>query len=751
MGKLDDFGEFSFQDRIYVGSLVALATVIFVRVREFRLFFLGLLLSLGHVSGEPIVSGMDLSAHGGHVLIGELSCVSCHQGDFESKGGPVLDKVGERVRHDYLVRFLAKPHSVKPGTTMPDVFHGLSEKERKEKALALTEYLVSLGTGHVEGGEIQLEAVERGKVLYESVGCAACHDPEGKEIAGSVPLLGLEKKYGLGSLREFLKDPLKVRPSGRMPDMKLTHEEAEDLAAYLLRGQKAKKIEPMKAMGLLEKGREIYQEVGCAQCHGGEGEKKVMGPDLKSLVLKDDCGGVRYGLSDKQVGLLKEVVGVEPVQLKLEEKVGVHLAQMNCVACHERGGFGGVMPARDEYFKTTNLNLGEQARIPPKLDLVGAKLKSGWMRKVLVGGEEVRPYMTTRMPRHGVDNVEKLLEWLPKVDRLEEVKIDKIAKLRDAHDAGYQLLGSKGLSCISCHTYLGESGTTLAGLEMTSMASRLQENWFHQFMRDPSKFQQGTIMPSFWPGGKAVRKDVLEGNSSRQIDAIWQYLERGREGRTPQGVKREPIYFGPTGEDPVVFRRQYHGIGKRGIGVGYPGGMNLSFCAQQLRVGTIWKGKFGEMSGVWRGQGSGNVNEQSRQKVRFPEGPAFVRLEDGLKTAWPILEKGKRVEGFRFLGYDLDQKRRPVFRYVIGEVTVEDSFVDEVGHLTRALKFDGETKGWFFRIAADQKLEKIEGGVRLPGGLEVLAVGIVVRDRGGVREGVIDLVGQKSVKVIYKF
>ena len=77
------------------------------------------------------------------------------------------------------------------------------------------------------------------------------------------------------------------------------------------------------------------------------------------------------------------------------------LASFNCIACHDRGDFGGVSPERNPHFQTTNLNLGDQGRIPPTLTGVGAKLKPEWMRDVLVNRRSIRPYMKTRMPQFG--------------------------------------------------------------------------------------------------------------------------------------------------------------------------------------------------------------------------------------------------------------------------------------------------------------------------------------------------------------
>src|SRR5262249_44611461 len=55
--------------------------------------------------------------------------------------------------------------------------------------------------------------------------------------ANSVPLGNLAKKTTVEQLAKFLMDPLKVRPSGRMPALNLTEAEATPISMYLLRDQ----------------------------------------------------------------------------------------------------------------------------------------------------------------------------------------------------------------------------------------------------------------------------------------------------------------------------------------------------------------------------------------------------------------------------------------------------------------------------------------------------------------------------------
>src|SRR5205085_307218 len=70
------------------------------------------------------------------------------------------------------------------------------------------------------------------------------------------------------------------------------------------------------------------------------------------------------------------------------------MAALNCFACHSRGGIGGPAAERAEFFMTvSNVDLGDEGRLPPHLTGVGAKLRPEWLREVLVNKGTARPYM----------------------------------------------------------------------------------------------------------------------------------------------------------------------------------------------------------------------------------------------------------------------------------------------------------------------------------------------------------------------
>ena len=179
----------------------------------------------------------------GLVLIEELNCVACHSGDASlvarSKKAPRLAEVGARVNPAYLEAFIREPHATKPGTTMPDVLRSLGNEERKQAAISLTHFLPSLRKNDFALQPPDAVAAQQGHRLFHARGCAACHSPRDEKgveslAAKSVPLGALEKKYSFRSLVTFLRQPHHSRPSGRMPDMRLSGQDPERIAHYLL-------------------------------------------------------------------------------------------------------------------------------------------------------------------------------------------------------------------------------------------------------------------------------------------------------------------------------------------------------------------------------------------------------------------------------------------------------------------------------------------------------------------------------------
>ena len=202
--------------------------------------FVGLALMLPLMLVDVVAAEPDAAASG-RVLLGDLNCVACHAAAFPSraiaaKQGPRLADIGSRVSAGWLVRYLLAPHEAMPGTTMPDLLHGLPDAERGAAAEQLVHFLLAPRPVAFQPQVPDRAAVERGDKLYHRVGCVACHAPQDGAVLAGVPFPDLAEKWSCDGLRHFLLDPLATRPSGRMPAMGLSEREAGDIAQYLLRG-----------------------------------------------------------------------------------------------------------------------------------------------------------------------------------------------------------------------------------------------------------------------------------------------------------------------------------------------------------------------------------------------------------------------------------------------------------------------------------------------------------------------------------
>ncbi len=637
----------------------------------------------------------QLPALRGLVLIDEFQCAACHENDlgpspFPPKQAPDLRWAAGRLHADFIERFIADPAKIKAGTSMPNVMHGLSEVERRDAAREITHYLLSVGKYELQKEVFDASAAEEGRELFHTIGCVACHAPRddaGDEIQvkDSAPLENPAEKFSLTGLASFLLNPLASRPSGRMPDMLLSEGEAKALASYLVSlpaHQRGQGHTPLAVdRELAERGRSRFRDLGCVRCHDQGWPSDDSGGKLRSSIalsqVRADRGCLSqqpgpwpdFQLTSSQHAAIIAATQTGSVDLTGEQQIAASLLAFRCTNCHQRGQLGGVSAERDPYFQTTNANLGPNGRIPPQLTGVGAKLKPRWLRQVLVSGRAIRPYVKTRMPRFGADNVEHLVDLLPQVDQPPLAATPTYPESKEFKDASHQLVGKDGLNCIACHTFRLKGGATMPAVDLTEMAERLNEKWFHAYMKSPQQYSPNTVMPSFWPGGRAIRKDILDGDVDAQVSALWRYLLDDRQARPPKGLVEEPLIL-VADDEAVMLRRSYPGVGKRGIGVGYPSQVNLVFDAEQMRLAMLWQGKFADPGGVWRSQGHGNVRPLSRDVLRFPAGPEL----DDADSPW-IVDEG-RPPNHHFRGYFLDDRQRPTFMYRFENVEVEDYPID---------------------------------------------------------------------------
>lgn len=185
----------------------------------------------------------------GKLLYEKLGCFNCHktEGLTEEyrKVGPNLGHVVDKVSPEWAFHWLKNPAALRPTTRMPRFF-GLSNNSDPESLArsdveirALITYVFAQATP-LEPAEIPVPGDSvTGERLFRTVGCVACHvvdDPDdagtrGRDFGPNLAFIG--GKTNERWLYSWLRDPQKHFPGARMPNLRLTEQEAADITAFL--------------------------------------------------------------------------------------------------------------------------------------------------------------------------------------------------------------------------------------------------------------------------------------------------------------------------------------------------------------------------------------------------------------------------------------------------------------------------------------------------------------------------------------
>ncbi|MEZ6126271.1 MAG: c-type cytochrome [Planctomycetaceae bacterium] len=652
------------------------------------------------------------------------------------KRGPVLTGAGNRIHRDWMRKFILQPGTVKPGTTMPSMLDHLDQGRKAETAEALTAFLMSMqqpfpdvrGSG---ANPVPMEFwsrgdAQRGQALFHQVGCVACHEPhpeydavvtttspldqmldqldpeELKELGltsaarrvPSVPLPDVPGKYTHQSLTDFLLNPEHRRPAGRMPNLSLQAVEAADIAAWLMNssrsaGSESEGLEPaastsQASSSLINRGRELFRQLRCIACHDIAGETAV------AVNVPRRSGGAGRSCVQQSAAnpmpptTAQPVFQLDELQVRAIAAAGFQdqtpqrqltqtLLELNCFACHDRDGLGGVGRYRKPFFETTgHVDIGDEGRLPPTLTSVGRRLTPTWLTSVLTGKGRIRPHMTIRMPVFPLAKTKELSGLLSSIDRAgtesrEAKNIFSETNRSELLAAGRQLMDT---GCVQCHLFNGESLPGAVGVDLAGATQRLQPDWLHDFLKDPNSLKPRTRMPTFFPNGRSQDHSVLNGDVERQLAAMYWYLHDLERQPLPKKIEsaRAQNYELVPQERPIVLRTFMPVAGSHAVAVGNPQGVHFAFDAEHIFLSEAWRGRFLDAEGTWFVRSAPPAIPLGQDQISFPTGLAVAALADRSQP-WPATIQDARGS---FLGYRLSENGSPEFRYRVGEVLVTD-------------------------------------------------------------------------------
>ncbi len=262
----------------------------------------------------------------GRELAQTSGCFGCHTvKGFENrwKIGPDLKHIQSKVDREWMIRWLHDPKAFRPSTQMPQIFNldnTNSPDDRKKSDIAI-EGIAAYLLKHSTPVELKSPPAEGdpeiGKKLISEVGCFGCHSLGETQANHHGPELNsLGSKVDRDWLYTWLKDPKHFSSDTRMPNLRLSDEEAGHITSFLLQSRndtfeqqpvpsvsekeldefaldymsgkmrRSEALEQLKGMGLQQKfefvGREIILQQGCFGCHLIEGFEtaKPIGTEL---------------------------------------------------------------------------------------------------------------------------------------------------------------------------------------------------------------------------------------------------------------------------------------------------------------------------------------------------------------------------------------------------------------------------------------------------------------------------------------
>jgi mono/diheme cytochrome c family protein len=497
----------------------------------------------------------------GRLLFAQRRCAQCHdaaallpprgEGMPElAQDAPVFADFGARYREEWMAHWINNPHAFRPGTPMPRVFAGKGD-EVDQRAADLAAFLASTGTPP-EAKPLSEDLIPLGGALFANLGCIACHttpEYDGTDDFNRVPLGHLRAKWQPGALTEYLKDPQKNYAWTRMPNFRLTDEEAAKLTAFLLAGNQKELAAAPK--GDAARGGELIASAGCLNCHAGV--PPTTAPKLAETFAKKWRTGCLapdpaargaapdFAFTPAQREALVAFAAAGFDSLKRDtpaEFAQRQAAHLRCNACHTQDATQSAWSQLDNDMAplTTAVPPPEGEGQPigganaPLFTWLGEKLRPQWAADFIAGRKAVkpRPWIIARMPAFAT-YADALAPGLAHQHGFSAAEPPKPVIDPEKVKAGETLLGETGgFNCITCHG-VGERKATQVfeapGINLALTPERLRDEYYHRWVLFPQRIDPETKMPKFADEhGKTPLAHLFDGDAGQQYDAIWQYL-----------------------------------------------------------------------------------------------------------------------------------------------------------------------------------------------------------------------------------
>ena len=480
---------------------------------------------LFHEGSSKDALSAKLKRHGLDLAVSK-NCFNCHDPGRDVKipelnaGKLSLNELGSRLNTQWVAEWLKNPKNLRHNATMPVMLKNLPEAEWDKAAKDIAAYLTSdEKETKLEGGDAKL-----GEGIFGDLGCASCHTFEAElEDGFAISLKYAGFKFKDGALKEFLLNPAKHNPAVKMPDFKLSSDEAANLEKYIrsmAAGRRAEKIS-----GDVNSGASYFKKLNCASCHDYKGTKAqtfsgIFGKSGGCLT-SGGSGKPHYKLEQKERDALKAFLEQGSEALTHNDPIEFSnraLGAYNCYSCHTTDG-------KAASWKSPH---NAPSAIPPGLTHVGEKIPGSFLSKIFKGElkDKMRPWMKARMPKFA-QHAETLAAGLNASHGFSP-EADKTVP-GNQHETGSTLIPPTGFACNICHA-VGDTQAVAPfaapGLNLQLAGERLRHEYYLRWMLNPQRAEPATPMTRFSSDHVKTAVKAFDGDAAKQFNAIWDYMKK---------------------------------------------------------------------------------------------------------------------------------------------------------------------------------------------------------------------------------
>lgn len=232
----------------------------------------------------------QITAELGEKIFISQNCIACHRiSNIErlwEKNAPDLSIEGARVKKEWLVQYLQKPHTLRPfgfypgsGSRMPDF--RLSQYE----AVVIADYLMMQKSNANSKTSISPKSLSNFSMnkahtlLQKKLPCLGCHQLAGEGGMIGPDLSSLNRRLQPEFVFSIIENPVKTIGHNNMPKIAMPSKTRELIANYLV--QQTEKSGDQQQISLADNPPYFYQQKNdvearywqhCAACHGLAGQ-----------------------------------------------------------------------------------------------------------------------------------------------------------------------------------------------------------------------------------------------------------------------------------------------------------------------------------------------------------------------------------------------------------------------------------------------------------------------------------------------